>query len=335
MYDNVPDTDTTSSARFNANDEDNYEKKIVTPRGSPVGSTSSGVKEDDLDDSGLSHQEVIMQDNMQDIEDRKLSSPELGTDSSYVELGSPAAYTRMSPIEKSVEATVSETERNGNQQAGLVQLGSSSRESLSAGSCDSNANIKSVPIERIGITRTYSDTQCIAPDILAQHQVAHSTPNRTENGELANDSMTPGTPSSRVRLRSDSEPESQDLFARVERRSRKSSRINPAISLSVQSVNDAMSPHASPSHSPMGTPQMQRPKSTGTLMLSFIDRKVQEILDTERSYVKDLGDITQVSIRAFAEIINIINFHVHEHQICRVFHRRISHQDATHFAVIV
>ncbi|XP_072031848.1 uncharacterized protein [Amphiura filiformis] len=303
VYDNVSTTEAKSSPSrtcYNANNDDDFEEKINTPAGSPIGSPPNGVKRDDLDDSGVSQEELsqahdsIMQDNMQDIEDRKLHSPELGSDisqDSYIELGSPAAFVRMSPIEKSVEATVSETERNGNL-AGLVRLGSSSRESLS-GSCDSNANIKSV--ERTGMKRTLSDTQCIAPDILVQNQesnAAHCSPNRTENGDINNELMTPENQLLfRHRLRSESEPESQ--FARVERR-RKNSRSNPTISLSVQSVNDAMSPQASPSHSPVVTPKMpQRPKSTGTLMMSFIDRKVQEIVDTERSYVTDLGNITQ------------------------------------------
>ena len=304
VYDNVSATETKASpprSSFNTND-DSLERKIRTPTGSPP----NGVKQEDLDGSGVSQEDLsqandsIMQENMQDIEDRKLNSPvehgsdispELGTDSSYVGLGSPA-YTRNS-LERSVEATVSETETNGN--VGFARVGSSSRESLS-GSCDSSANIKGM--DRTGVTRTLSDTPCTTRDAQFQSQenlVATNDkclPNRTENGDINSEFVTPEKSSL---YRSESEPASQELLARVERRQKyNSTRINPAISLSVQSVNDAMSPPVSPTHSPMGTPRM-RPRSTGNLITSFIDRKVQEILDTERSYVKDLGDITQVS----------------------------------------
>ena len=311
VYDDVASKETPPLLCPN-DDSITEDENLVTPKGSPGQDGDA-----DLDGSGLSQGEPSqvndsMQDMMmQEIEDRKVNSPELGSDISpdvgadcYAERGNSPAFGissgRAMVVERPLEATVSETtERNGN--LGRFRLGSSSRESLT-GSCDSNANIKGVD-NRTGMTRTLSDSQCSTPEgqVLSRSVSGNissdqCSPNRTENGDIFEESPSPiADTTMRERLRSDSEPGSQELLAKVAKR-RKYSRINPAISLSVESVNDAMSPPASPSHSPMGTRRM-RPKSpAGTLNTSFIDRKVQEILETENNYVRDLGNITEVRI---------------------------------------
>ena len=292
VYDNVPATETKVPPDRSVYDT-NEDLEKDKPCSRYAGSLPDGIKPEDLVDSGVSHEDLsqaqdpIMQDNMQDIEDRKSNLAHQGSDvspdSSFIGINNPA-YTRNS-LERSVEATVSESERNGN----FARMASSSRESL-AGSCDSNANIK-------GMARTLSDAHCTRQDAQFQSQESITSndkcsPNRTENEDLINSDFV--TPEKASLYECESESASQELLAKVERRQRyNSTRINPTISLSVESVNDAMSPPASPTHSPMGTPQM-RPRSTGNITMSFIDRKVQEILDTERSYVKDLGDIIQV-----------------------------------------
>ncbi|XP_041469460.1 uncharacterized protein LOC121419177 isoform X3 [Lytechinus variegatus] len=73
-----------------------------------------------------------------------------------------------------------------------------------------------------------------------------------------------------------------------------SSRINPPIIVTTTPItNEAMSPPTSPPTSPPMSPTFQRPKPNIFSMQgrTYLDRIVDEIIDTERSYVGDLGDI--------------------------------------------
>ncbi|XP_072172095.1 uncharacterized protein [Diadema setosum] len=78
-----------------------------------------------------------------------------------------------------------------------------------------------------------------------------------------------------------------------------SSRINPPILVTNAPLqHEAMSPPTSPPTSPPMSPTLKRPKAVFAIPgIPYVDRIVEEIIDTERSYVRDLGDIIQGYMR--------------------------------------
>ena len=188
----------------------------------------------------------------------------------------------------------------------LTQCGNSSNKAYLNGARDANFNVEhsirmvsSDGPEGIAIDVDFnsnSNNDCRprahSADLLSDNRCWSQRP-RPASAEIATtDFLCDGSPSSSTGADNFKDLEVEDEGHRPMRQN--SSRINPPIIVTTTPLmNEAMSPPTSPPTSPPMSPILKRPK-TNFFELTYLDRIVDEIIETERSYVRDLGDIIKV-----------------------------------------